>query len=300
MKHIFNKIILHLDNYCCRLVSLLLSYLGKHPQFFLDEMSICRYIKREYDYINIPDRSDSVKQGDTIWTFWAQGEKGMPPVIRCCYESIMANRGEYRVVLLEQDNIADYIDIPSRILDLRSRGKMSWTHFSDYLRMAILEKYGGWYIDSTIYVSRTIPTLTQLFTIRLKERDNSVANGDWCGFLWYMPQGHPLSKYVLMCLNDYWAKNDTIIAYLLIDYIIRIYFSKKTCNKEELGSIPYTCEDLLFFQRAESEQCFDAQKWDVLVSRNLFFKNAWRKQLHMYTEDGKRTYYGHVFNMKVQ
>lgn len=295
MNETINNIILHLDNYLCRIVSTILNLFHFKAQIFFDEMPYGRYLKRKYGYISIPIEEKKLEQGDTIWTFWAQGLDNMPPKIRCCYDSLIRNKGQYKVILIDGNNVSDYLVIPERIKELRKSGKMSWTHFSDYLRVSLLAKYGGWYIDSTVYVTRTVPTMNKLFTIRLKERDYSAANGNWCGFLWYMPKGHPVSLYTLKFLDEYWRTNDKIIVYLLIDHIINIFFSKSSKYRSELKSIPYSCPELLFFQSSLSEEKYEEAKWEELVKRNLFFKNNWRTKLTMSLPDGSKTYYEHIF-----
>lgn len=279
----------------CRIVSSTLNTLNIKTQTFFDEMAVYRYLKREYSYLPLPQRELPTGRVDTIWTFWAQGLDSMPPKIRCCYDSLLRNKGNYKVVLIDKDNVGEYLDIPERIQQLRESGKMSWTHFSDYLRVSLLAKYGGWYIDTTVYVTRTVPEMEKLFTIRLRERDYSVADGNWCGFLWYMPKGHPLGVYLLNFLNEYWRKNDSVIVYFLLDHATNVFFSRNKTCKRELKNIPYSCPNLLFFQHEASEQRFEQKAWDEMVDCNLFFKNNWRTKLTMELEDGSETFYGHVF-----
>ena len=53
--------------------------------------------------------------------------------------------------------MGQYVDIPDYILQKYRAGKMTRTHFSDILRLHLLSRYGGVWIDSTILMTEHLP-----------------------------------------------------------------------------------------------------------------------------------------------
>jgi hypothetical protein len=85
-----------------------------------------------------------------LWVYWENKDgKQTPPIIEICLE-IMIKRlsNNFRIVILNQNNINEYIpEIKERkhILD-----KLIIAHRVDYYRVLLLNKYGGLYIDADI------------------------------------------------------------------------------------------------------------------------------------------------------
>ena len=78
-----------------------------------------------------------------IWSYW--NEKVIPPVVAKCIESWRKHNPEWSVVILNKENYSTYIDI-----DIHQRSISSDAHFVDVLRISLVEKYGGFWLDSTI------------------------------------------------------------------------------------------------------------------------------------------------------
>lgn len=80
---------------------------------------------------------------DPVWIFWYQGETAMPEIVKICYNSIVSNIHDRPVHLLTKDNIASHVTLPNYIYDRLNRGELSYTHFSDILRICLLFDKGG-------------------------------------------------------------------------------------------------------------------------------------------------------------
>ena len=90
-----------------------------------------------------------------IWQYWAQGYEEVPPVIRQCLDSVEKYAGDYTLVRLTDANLSEYLDLPE-FVQLK-RGQYSLAHFSDLLRLILLQIYGGIWMDATIMMSGPIP-----------------------------------------------------------------------------------------------------------------------------------------------
>jgi len=74
---------------------------------------------------------------------WLQGYSETPFVVRKCYESWVRDNPGWQVIFLDNDNIGEYISLQT--------GHISRQAFSDILRINLLAKYGGVWVDATCY-----------------------------------------------------------------------------------------------------------------------------------------------------
>ena len=88
-----------------------------------------------------------------IWWCWLQGEDQAPRVTKTGLASLRRNLPDYDLRVLTWNNIKDYVDLPQVIYDKFAAGWIAGAHFSDILRLALLSKYGGFWVDSTVYCS---------------------------------------------------------------------------------------------------------------------------------------------------
>ena len=51
-----------------------------------------------------------------IWYCWFQGEENLPPLVRCCYNSLKMNAGKYKIIFIDEKNYADYVKLPEYIV----------------------------------------------------------------------------------------------------------------------------------------------------------------------------------------
>lgn len=87
---------------------------------------------------------------DTIWMCWLQGLEHAPLLVKKCLESIQKNIPDKKLVLLDESNLTDYISMPDYILDKRKKGIIGNAHFTDLIRLELLIRYGGYWIDATV------------------------------------------------------------------------------------------------------------------------------------------------------
>ena len=234
-----------------------------------------RYVKRRYKKLASQIKyNEGYKDGDTIWVMWWQGaDVEKPSLVETCIESIKRNRGEYRVVVVDQCYYRDYIDIPQLILDKFNRGVIGIAAFSDYIRFALLEKYGGWYLDATIYVTRPIERPENSFySIKSGNFSDHISKAMWSAYLWYLPQEHPLSIFVHQAFDDYWTHYDKMVNYFLIDCIVRTFYERVQEFKVQVDSLNCDNPDHFFLQREGCEMSYDEKTWNYLCGMNHFFK----------------------------
>lgn len=84
------------------------------------------------------------------WTYWDQGREALPEVVRICVGSWSTRGGLTDVRVLDRRTVFDYLtsgDLPRRFEELPPQMK------SDAVRLALLAKFGGVWMDASTFVS---------------------------------------------------------------------------------------------------------------------------------------------------
>lgn len=85
-----------------------------------------------------------------IWIFWY--DLDMPEFVGYCVKNVRKLHLDYEVYVLNKDNVTDYLDIDVSIL----MDKMPIANLSDFIRLKLLQKYGGIWMDSSIILDKNI------------------------------------------------------------------------------------------------------------------------------------------------
>lgn len=183
-----------------------------------------------------------------IWIFWWQGQNNMPEIVSQCVNSVMVNTEGFDVVIVTKDNYSIYVDIEDFIIDKLNEGKISLTHFSDILRFNLLCKYGGLWLDATIFLTDSLNNHKEWFTNRfftqkmsdgfIREKYNNPSEGRWAGFIMSTNViNNPLFYYGKIIFDEYWRKYDCLIDYYLIDYVIDYCYNRFDYVKNEIDDV---------------------------------------------------------------
>ena len=271
--------------------------LGLQSKYFSLQQINLRYIKRDSKILKSENYTYpfQLQQCNKIWMFWAQGKEKMPPIVKQCYNSIVKNKGNNEVVLLNINNYKQYVAIPPHIEQKMAKGQITITHFSDILRFALLKEYGGWWLDATIYVNKEIPHLNSLFTIKNKYSNVYVSQNNWSGFLWYIPHLHPMPKFIYDYLIHYWTKHDSLINYFLLDYVIKIFTLRNSIFSSEINNLPINNPHTYFLSSEKGEEIYSEEQWEKICETTSFFKNSWKKN-YKFEKENQHTFCGKIFS----
>lgn len=159
------------------------------------------------------------------WTCWWQGEEQAPEIVRACLESQRRNLPEgVRQIVVTEDNCKEYISLPKHVTEKVEDGRISLTTLSDIIRAALLYKYGGFWMDATLYVCRPLREDIldyQIYTRNLPETQY-CADAMWSGWFLYAKPGNKLFAFLMESFFYYFSVHDRIRYYFMVDYIIAI------------------------------------------------------------------------------
>ena len=230
-----------------------------------------------------------------IYFCWFQGEENLPPLVRCCYNSLKKNAGRYKIVFIDEKDFSNYVDISPHIIDKFRAGKISRTHFSDVIRMNILEQHGGLWLDSTILVTEPLERYKKFwqmdyFTQKYyhdidyfkpynKLNIYCVAYCRRATFIQSTAIRHnPLFVFAKEFFNEYFKEFDEMIDYVLMDFAIELAYNNIPSVKKELDAVPINNLDIntLVFHLNDSYAVFP---FDKIFKDTFLFKLNWRIQL---------------------
>ena len=257
-------------------------YEHKHNEYVL------KWLERKYGFI-IPQtfqesvRPDLKLEDLPIWVCWLQGEKDMPDLVKTCYDSIKKNSGGRLVRFISLDNIEKYIEMPVFLKAKFDKGFIKHANYSDILRLMLLYKYGGTWIDATIYLSDKLDDSWRnpLFSsIKLNplNRQYTISQYKWATFYLFAYPQSPAVKCVVDVLLAYWKDgHKKTIDYFLIDFVIELLYRKNPEFRNCIDTIPYTQERIYDLQGKLNQQLCPEQP--PFYDGTYIYKLNWRTKI---------------------
>lgn len=178
------------------------------------------YIDNKLTKFNLLPKKNLVGK-KIIWQYWGQGLDNdvIPETVNICFNSVGKYKNDYEIIRLDDDNIQDYLDLPPFVWEKRNNKIFKHVFFSDLLRFALLDVYGGIWIDATILLSNTIP--------------NNITEMD---FFTYQRNQYTQEKDIYVKFNsDYFQWNKDHYVNMLTSFIV----------SKPKNILTHTCLDLL-------------------------------------------------------
>ena len=230
-----------------------------------------------------------------IWVCWWTGEDTAPVLVRQCIASIRRHAGNHPVQLITKDNFRDFLEIPPAILEKVQAGQICLANFSDYLRFSLLAKYGGLWLDATIFCSKQLPEdlfRMPIFTCKSPEREcGYISRYRWTSFCFGGYRNGPLFRFMRDALDASWTRSGRSIDYLLVDHLIALAYSEIPEIRALMESIPVNNlhrDDL----QAAMNEALPAEAFDrVIQDDTVLYKLSWREAYSKINSHGQRTIY---------
>lgn len=195
----------------------------------VDNRIYCKLKKKYKGFISEYQQKEDTKNilhehVDIVWVCWFQGMEHAPKMVQYCFESLKSNLRDKRIILITEDNYKEYVQFPTYILEKYEKGCFSKTHLSDLLRLELLIKYGGTWIDATVWCSSPIYP-DYLFDSDLFMFQNLKPGLDGqCTAVssWFITSCSNNQMLMLerALLYEYWKENTKIVHY----YLFHMFF----------------------------------------------------------------------------
>lgn len=239
------------------------------------------------------------KRSKIVWFCWLQGLDQAPPIVKACYNSLKHNLSDRKIKVIDNENWKEYVELPDNIVKKWEKKRIPAALFSDLLRLELLIKYGGTWIDSTVLCSGFQDSCSRFqeyldaelflfqYTPEGTTKDISISN-------WFI-SAHSNNE-VLMTLRNmlfaYWKDYGCTLDY----YIFHLFFSTVAKEyPEEIAVMPYGYSMRSLTLLHHWGETFEQKNWDKLISKVCFHKLAFRNDQKII--NNKENYYNHILSI---
>lgn len=184
---------------------------------------------------------------DRVFCYWAQGVELAPPIVSACQRQLKKFLPKDSLIMLSERDIGNFVVVPDVIK--QKLGTRS-AFFSDILRLLLLSKYGGTWIDSTCYLTGPINTA------------HSSSEGSFTAFRIGSPS--TLSVWYLKSRNDswiihtwkeamltYWENHDEETNYFIFHHVFEALYrldSKFKTERDTVKQLPSSLPHEWYFK----------------------------------------------------
>jgi len=247
---------------------------------------ILEFLKR---YKKETTKQTQSNHNNKIWVYWGQGKNAMPPIVRMCYKQLYLFHESRDIILLDDENISDYVTIPDYVYTKLRDNK---THFSDVLRVALLEQHGGTWIDATCYCSGSTEPLYESALKTGYFAYSFIEGKEFLLSSWFMTsRPNAIIPWLLKdALYYYWSEREEIEHYYMFHYMFEALYNLnaefRACWDARLflnREPPHELQRRLF-----KDFCID--KWNEIMKISLVHKLTYKYPDGEY----KGTYLSHI------
>lgn len=274
---------------------------------------------KKYDYIlnQIPENNAIEEEfSNCIWQFWYQGFDNAPNIVKKCVESVKYFCPDKRIIYLDKDNISQYIMIPEHILSKYKKGIISTTHFSDYVRLALLSKYGGLWLDATVLLTDEIPNeiiksnlflfkdlgwfgnyksckiIPPLLLLLFQFLQPDIDRPDISNWFICSKPNNLLIECTKNFITDYWKNENKLKNYFMFHYFVRYaVLHNKALFKEfnNIYDIPNTFPHLI--------QCTWSREFNVDIFKKICSLTPIHKLTYKNLDNCNKEYLDYILNL---
>jgi len=209
-----------------------------------------------------------------IWFLWFQGYEKAPYVVKKCLASWRENNPGWKIVFLEEQNLKEYIDTKEIIGGNDSY--VSRQALSDIIRINLLKKYGGVWVDSTCFCCNPLDDWLDsymnngFFAFDRPRIDVPISS-------WFLASclGSQLTSAYCEEVNSYWSKNCFSNQNNMIGKLYRVIF--------EIIFKHINCESTIFLFLCQFVKKFKIYPYfwfhhvfAFLIMNNNVCKKEWR------------------------
>lgn len=234
-------------------------------------------------------------KSNKVWVSWMQGMENAPALVQRCYRSLQENLKDREIILITSENLKDYTDMPSWVLEKYEKGLITHTHFSDLLRLELLCKHGGTWIDSTVFCSGSdIPSYMLDSDLFMFQNLKPGADGSTSNISsWFMTScaNNKVLMAVRELLWEYWKKENRLIDYFLVHHFIMMALDYFKDDWQKIVQYPNSLPHILLLMLFEP---FNQEKWDAVTKICPFHKLSYKHSEDNFEKIG--TYYKHIMS----
>lgn len=258
-----------------------------------------RYLWRHYaEWMQKP--LDEAQQANEptriIWVCWLQGMEEAPEIVKQCVASVKRFMPDYEVRVLTADNIFDVVTLPEHIVRKYKNGTITFTHFSDILRTALLVQHGGIWLDATVLLTGALPAeMTDASFFFLQK--SVLSSTPHAGSSWFIAahKGNAVLQRVSDVLCAYWKRENILRDYYLFHSILYLVLTRNAQASVSFKAMPYISNVDAHTLQYRLFEDFNEAQWKHICSRSTIHKLTWKFN-HNEPLEKNGTYYDYILH----
>ena len=264
----------------------ILLYKIKRLRLYIDDRALqvaLAYMKRRFSsiinrYKNMPWNDDEI--GKNVWFFWYTGIETAPPIVRKCYERLK-NIDGIDLHLIDKNNLYEYVSFSPAIRTGFEKGYISIQSMSDVLRLNLINKYGGFWVDATVYIidKNFFKKYEHLSFYSVKHKEKKAcehfSKGRMSSFLNASCPSGILFSFLVDIYDDYLSQHKKTFDYFFTDYAICLGYETIPCIREKINELPFNNEDVFALWHVANNE-YRVEEWNYIMQHNEIQKIPWK------------------------
>lgn len=241
-----------------------------------------RYLDKYIRYFAcVQEDGDVIRpEKEYIFSIWFQGEDAAPELVKACWRSVRTHCTQ-ELVVLDQNTIFDWIQLPEYVIKKWKEGKIRPAHFADICRIELLYMHGGLWLDATDYVFAPIPQWIMdqdFFVFMSGDRQRGAYSYIQNCFI-RGQKGNYLLKAWKEAVLAYWKQEDSTIDYFVHQLLFKKIIQNNKKAAELFARMPEISQDsthTMWFEH--SSDLYDPALFDSLSSAAVFQKTDFKSE----------------------
>jgi hypothetical protein len=215
------------------------------------------------------------KDNKNVWFCWLQGIDKAPDIVKSCLKSQKQWLKDKTFTIITADNYKEYISLPGFIEEKYARHIIPDAMFTDLIRVELLIKHGGTWIDSTVMITgNNYPK--EILDCPIFMPQYISMEGSWYGISnWFITADRESHLLILLreMLYEYWRRYDCVLDYHVFHLFFKMIAYKYS---DEIKKMPllnsYHCIELLKHLGEDSQP----ERLERFLSRVSIHKLSYR------------------------
>lgn len=264
------------------------------------QQKVKRKLKKKYIKKIIKFDKDYVEQkkelSNKVWICWFQGIENAPEIVRKCYDSVKNNLKNKEIILITEKNLNEYVHFPEYIMEKWKKGIITNTHMTDLLRLELLTKYGGMWLDATVFCSRNIEEIPQYYfdsdlfmyqCLKPGRDGHAIYMSSW---LLSAKSNNKILMVTKYLCYEYWKKNNRLVDYFLLHDFLSIVLEFYENDWKKIIPVDNSTSHILLLRLFDQ---YDENIWNSVNYQIPFHKLTYKFNQENINIEG--TFYKKIF-----
>ena len=222
-------------------------------------------IYKKYLY-SLPIYNHTHERNKTIYWCWFQGVENAPELYLSALNSIKINLKDFNIIIIDDNNINNYVTLPPYIMEKYKKGIITPTHLSDILRLELLVKYGGTWADASVLITGYTERFYNTDLFFFQERNPGCIGSSW--FI-SAERANPILRTARDLIYEYWKNNDHLYNYFLFHFFVALASER---YKKDLRKIEYISNKIPHTLKKYLLKTFSVKKYNQILNKMTIHK----------------------------